>query len=313
MSADVDLFRMLILMLPATILTYHFVHKDHDIMRWVGALFAHLWQFQWRLILFALGIQLGLWEFSVSGVLLYGVPVDIILGAGLLFGALPRILVFSSDYLVERISVLLVLDVGLNIMLMPMVFPSSSLPFLLLVSCLVIVPSQLLAHWTEYDSHLYGRTILQNTGWSVLLLWLFPSVIFSLTNDSWAPFLQRPLHENLLYLLPMILPALLLFGALYEFAKRGRGTAFPYDAPKFLVTTGVYRYISNPMQLGIVLMMFGWGAILESYLVIISSGVALVLFVVFKNVCNGSCRIGLSDPDWQRYQASVPKWIPFRL
>lgn len=98
------------------------------------------------------------------------------------------------------------------------------------------------------------------------------------------------------------------------FAKQGQGTAFPYDAPKYLVTTGVYRYISNPMQVGIVLMMLFWGAILESDLVMLSAVVAGVLFLVFKNVCNGSCRIGVTDAEsWARYQQSVPKWFPYKF
>lgn len=69
---------------------------------------------------------------------------------------------------------------------------------------------------------------------------------------------------------------------------RGKGTAFPYDPPKYLVTTGVYRYVSNPMQIGIVLLMLGWGAILKSTYVMGTGMVAIMLFIAFKDVCNGS-------------------------
>ena len=97
------------------------------------------------------------------------------------------------------------------------------------------------------------------------------------------------------------------------FAKDGKGTGFPYDPPVYLVTTGVYQYVSNPMQIGIVFLMAMWGMILSSALLSLTAPIALVLFIVFKNVCNGSCQIGKSDPNWQVYQRNTPKWIPFNF
>lgn len=305
---SIDVFRMVMIMLPSIILTYHFVHREHAVIRWVGALFAHIWQFQWRLILFTIGIHFHWWHFQADGALLFGVPTDIILASGLLLGALPRIIA-------PQISVfyLLILDAMLTVFVLPIYYPPSSLPLLLLISAIVILPSHGLAKWTEQDQRLYLRSILQNMGWAILLLWLFPSVVFNLTNDSWTPFLERSLWLNALLLLPMQIPGMLIFSALYEFAKEGRGTGFPYDAPKYLVTSGIYKYLSNPMQTGIVLMMLLWGAILESGLIMLSSPVALVLFLVFKHVCNGSCNIGSGNPDWERYQSATPKWMPFRF
>ena len=301
----VNLIRMLLIMLPAVVLTYQFVHREHSLMRWVGALFAHIWQFQWRMILLATGVQLSWWHFQVTDIVLYGVPADMLLGCGLLLGVLPRIIAPKLPLLM-----LVVADVVLMLWVLPLEYSANKTPYLLGISLLVIVPSHLLARWTERDQHIYLRSLLQNIGWSVLLLWLFPSIVFNLTDDSWQPLLQRSIGLNTLYLLPMLIPAVLLLDALYEFAKHGKGTAFPYDAPKYLVTTGVYRYLSNPMQTGIVMMMLLWGAILESGLIMLSAPIALILFLVFKNVCNGSCRIGLCNPEWERYQRSVPKWIP---
>jgi len=304
MIINADLFRALIIILPALILTYQFTQRKHSLLRWVGALFAHIWQFQWRLILFATGIQWGLWEFSTTDVALFGAPIDIILGAGLLLGILPRILFPRLP-----IVVLIIADSLMILFFFPLVYTGNTVFWIIALSILVILPSQLLARWTEYDQHIYLRSALQNISWAILLLWLFPATIFNLTEDSWQPLLQRDWLLSLLYLVPMILPTGLLLNALYEFAKHGKGTAFPYDAPKYLVTTGVYRYLSNPMQVGIVLMMLFWGAILHSYLVMLSAPIALILFLVFKNVCNGSCHLGISNPDdWNHYQQSVPKW-----
>jgi hypothetical protein len=66
------------------------------------------------------------------------------------------------------------------------------------------------------------------------------------------------------------------------------------------------------MQLGICLAMAWWGVVTASIAVALASLVALMLFLVFKDACNGSCAIGERDPNWARYQREVPKWFPRR-
>ena len=53
-----------------------------------------------------------------------------------------------------------------------------------------------------------------------------------------------------------------------------------------------------------------WGVMTESAWVSLSAIVAVFLFIVFKDICNGSCAIGEQDPHWAIYQKEVPKWIP---
>jgi protein-S-isoprenylcysteine O-methyltransferase Ste14 len=305
-----------LVLLPAGLLVHQFLHRSHPVINWVAALFAHIWQFQWRLILFAAGVQWQLWEFAPSDIQLFGVPTFIMFGASLLLGMLPRIFFTKLPPLVLT-AALLVFDLVLILVVFPLSFPAISLLWLGLTSLLVIVPSTLLAEWTVKSKHVYLRSFLQNISWGILLLWLFPSLIFNNTNDGWqslvSQFLERNVFGNTLYFLPMLIPALLIINALYVFAKQGQGTGFPYDAPRYLVTTGVYRYISNPMQVGIVMMMAIWGWMLQSYLVALSAVVALTLFLVFRNVCNGSCQLGITDPEWEKYQANTAKWLPLNF
>jgi protein-S-isoprenylcysteine O-methyltransferase Ste14 len=298
--------RALLLLLPAGILTWLFTHRAYPQRLWAGAFLAYVWQFQVRLLLFALGVQLGIWQFSVAASTLYGVPVDMLIGTSLLFGPLmamlrpklPVILLVFADFFVMLIF-----------LPMHLLGPLAA-GWLFALSHLAVVPGILLARWTAEDSHLYARAVLQPVSWIILLLWLFPSIVFESSGGSWAQLLERPWHINLVYAIPLLIPTLLLANALYEFAVRGRGTAFPYDPPKHLVTTGVYRYVSNPMQLGIVLMMAGWGLLCQSLWITASAVIAVTLFTAFKDVCNGSCQIGAVDPNWLRYQAQVRKWLP---
>src|SRR5574342_223709 len=65
--------------------------------------------------------------------------------------------------------------------------------------------------------------------------------------------------------LPFIVALVLLTtgGAIYawcvwDFAVFGRGTPAPIDAPKRLVVRGLYRYVRNPMYVGVVTVICGW-------------------------------------------------------
>ena len=43
----------------------------------------------------------------------------------------------------------------------------------------------------------------------------------------------------------------------WEFAARGRGIPFPIDHPKQLVVSGLYRYVRNPMYVGVLTVLLG--------------------------------------------------------
>jgi len=179
---------------------------------------------------------------------------------------------------------------------------------LLLVA--VAAPAQALASWTASDRHVYARSVLQSLIWVALLLWIFPSMALAAEGRDWSEALQRTSRELWLWLVPLALPASLVIAALWQFASEGNGTGFPYDPPKRLVCHGIYAHISNPMQLGIVLLMGWWGVVLQSPVVLVSAPVAALLFIVFSGVCSGISNVAISDPKWRRYKRDVPSWRP---
>jgi protein-S-isoprenylcysteine O-methyltransferase Ste14 len=56
----------------------------------------------------------------------------------------------------------------------------------------------------------------------------------------------------------------LFVASLRRFANEGKGTLAPWDPPRHLVVSGVYRYVRNPMISGVVLVLLGEALVLRS-------------------------------------------------
>ena len=58
--------------------------------------------------------------------------------------------------------------------------------------------------------------------------------------------------------LPLIVAgAAVLLACIVDFARKGRGTLAPIDPPRNLVAAGLYRYVRNPMYVGVVTTLIG--------------------------------------------------------
>src|ERR1700730_1662517 len=58
-------------------------------------------------------------------------------------------------------------------------------------------------------------------------------------------------------LLPSGIGAGILFRCIWDFAVTGRGTLAPVAPPKHLVVRGLYRYVRNPMYVGVISILLG--------------------------------------------------------
>jgi protein-S-isoprenylcysteine O-methyltransferase Ste14 len=108
----------------------------------------------------------------------------------------------------------------------------------------------------------------------------------------------------------IIVGAILGLVCLVVFVVRGRGTAAPFDPPREFVAVGPYKLVRNPMYVGGLGVLFGFGLYLHSlsvlgFSVIIS--LVLHLFIVFFEEPDLERRFGASYRD---YKNSVNRWIP---
>jgi protein-S-isoprenylcysteine O-methyltransferase Ste14 len=109
---------------------------------------------------------------------------------------------------------------------------------------------------------------------------------------------------------------LLLLGAgvylwcAWDFSVKGLGTPAPIDAPKNLVVNGLYRYVRNPMYLGVFCIvasraLYFWSLPVLFYFVVAASGA--MLFVHFYEEPH-LCKI--FGEQYVEYRRCVPGWLP---
>ena len=96
----------------------------------------------------------------------------------------------------------------------------------------------------------------------------------------------------------------------WDFTFKGRGTPAPIDPPKELVVTGFYRYVRNPIYVGVLsiflghFLWFGYWSLL-TYMVLAFLGVHA--FIVLYEEPTLQRKFGAAYEDYLR---KVPRWIP---
>jgi protein-S-isoprenylcysteine O-methyltransferase Ste14 len=106
--------------------------------------------------------------------------------------------------------------------------------------------------------------------------------------------------------------AAILAWCIWDFAAKGGGTLAPIDPPKRLVVHGLYRYVRNPMYLGVLLLLLGETGLFRSLPLLQYTTawfIIVQLIVVFYEEPTLRRRFGDS---YERYYRSVHRWLPTR-
>ena len=96
----------------------------------------------------------------------------------------------------------------------------------------------------------------------------------------------------------------------WDFAVAGRGTPLPIEAPEKLVVRGLYRYIRNPMYVGVIMFILGWASIFTDYWLLIYAlgvGIAVHLFVELYEEPRLKELFG---EKYESYKTVVGRWVP---
>jgi len=110
--------------------------------------------------------------------------------------------------------------------------------------------------------------------------------------------------------IPLAFGVAILLWCVRDFYVAGKGTLAPWDPPKRLVVVGLYRFVRNPMYVGLMLLLLGWALVagspwLASYVAVFA--IAFHLRVILYE----EPRLKRQFPeDWAAYANAVPRWLP---
>src|SRR5207249_10939605 len=109
---------------------------------------------------------------------------------------------------------------------------------------------------------------------------------------------------------PILMGVVTYLWCAWDFTFTGRGTPAPIDPPKQLVVKGLYRYVRNPMYVGITLILLGEALLFEAAVLFLYAGLLLVcahLFIVYYEEPTLRRLFGAS---YESYCKSVSRWTP---
>jgi protein-S-isoprenylcysteine O-methyltransferase Ste14 len=152
------------------------------------------------------------------------------------------------------------------------------------------------------------RALAYMTGF--LLLWGWLALSARKFDSGIGISLPRPVRP--LGMALMIAGAALVLTCVGFFVLRGRGTPAPFDPPREFVAVGPYEYVRNPMYIGGLNLLAGFGLWQQSASILLFALLAALivhLFVVLLEEPDLGRRFGGS---YIRYKARVNRWLPRR-
>lgn len=95
-----------------------------------------------------------------------------------------------------------------------------------------------------------------------------------------------------------------------RFALTGRGTPAPVLPTERLVVTGLYRYVRNPMYVGVVWVIAGQALLLARAGLVAYAGLVWLVFHAFVLAYEEPALARQFGAEYERYRRHVPRWMP---
>lgn len=107
-----------------------------------------------------------------------------------------------------------------------------------------------------------------------------------------------------------IMGGVILLWSFWNFLQQGRGTPAPIDPPKELVASGFYRYVRNPMYVGVLLTILGHFLWFGFWWLMMYAAVVFLIFHLFVTRYEEPSLKRKFGASYEDYRRSVPRWIP---
>jgi len=111
-------------------------------------------------------------------------------------------------------------------------------------------------------------------------------------------------------ILLLAIGAAILFKSIWSFAYVGKGTLAPFDETHKLIVVGLYRYVRNPMYVGVMLILLAESWFFRSSALLSYTGFCFVVAnIVIIGYEENRLRHKYGD-EFRKYCNHVGRWIP---
>lgn len=102
----------------------------------------------------------------------------------------------------------------------------------------------------------------------------------------------------------------ILIWCVRDFYISGRGTLAPWNPPKKLIVIGLYRFMRNPMYIGVLILVLGWSVLFSSPLLVLYLCILALSFHIRTVVYEEPYLKKRFKGEWDLYRQKVPRWFP---
>ena len=310
----IELIELSVLYLPIVLAAFCW-HYFKPVVKMRGALLlSFLWSFVSIFAVNQAAFYFDWWHYAETSIAYNGLPLSVWLGWCIAWGIVVPLLPIRG-------SALLLLALVADLLLMPLLEPlvilrSNWLVGEVVALVVVIIPAVLIYRWTLLQKSMNLRVIFQGIIFFSLVAYFLPDVFLTYLGKRTFSFPEvspfvRGIQLNLLFFWIVI-----GISAVREFIHQGKGTPIPYDSPRRMVTSGIYAYVSNPMQLStfVALCAYAW---LLGFGGIIGAGVMVVIYSLGVALpSEGKDLTNRFGEDWLTYRKRrkpfIPAWQPYQ-
>jgi len=95
-----------------------------------------------------------------------------------------------------------------------------------------------------------------------------------------------------------------------RFVFVGRGALLPTTPPENLVVSGFYRYVRNPMYVGVLVALAGEGVLFWSRGLVVEEVLVFIGFNLFVRLHEEPFLARRHPEEYPHYKSHVPRWLP---
>jgi protein-S-isoprenylcysteine O-methyltransferase Ste14 len=128
------------------------------------------------------------------------------------------------------------------------------------------------------------------------------------SSGAWGPVAFGSLRY--IGLLFIVAGALIYLWCAWDFAFTGKGTPAPIDPPKELVVRGLYKYVRNPMYVGVLWLVLGQAVWFQALPLFGYAAIVFLLFSAFVLFYEEPALRRKFGDAYERYCETVPRWLP---